>query len=121
AGPPGGEGHELGPPHRLLGCIAIPRQRLQAAAISAGHGDGNSCAHVQDSHAPKRSGNPLRDSNVRFDPLEAPAGLARIQGRSANAQWLPAGVTHRPSALSTAATICCELTGLRRYDAGWTA
>ena len=60
AKPLGGEEHDLGPPHMLLGRIAIPRQRLQAAAISACDCDGNSCAHAPESHAPKRSGIPFR-------------------------------------------------------------
>jgi hypothetical protein len=43
--------HDLGPPDMLVWGIAIPRERLQTAAIDGLEGDGNSGSHAPDSHA----------------------------------------------------------------------
>src|SRR5258706_15252095 len=53
----------------LVRAVAISRQRLQTEAIGRLESDGNSCSHAPDSHAFRPTGNPLRDSNVRRDPL----------------------------------------------------
>jgi hypothetical protein len=44
----------------LLGAVAVPRQRLQAAANGGRDGDGYSSAHDQDSHAQSLMGIPNR-------------------------------------------------------------
>src|SRR5260221_14769121 len=61
----------------LVRAVAISRQRLQTEAIGRLESDGNSCSHAPDSHAFRPTGNPLRDSNVRRDPLAARTGLAK--------------------------------------------
>src|SRR5260370_13692990 len=53
----------------LVRAGALARQRLQTEAIGRLESDGNSCSHAPDSHAFRPTGNPLRDSNVRRDPL----------------------------------------------------
>src|SRR5664279_4703666 len=60
---------DLSPPDMLVRGVAIPRERLQTAAISGLESDRNSGSHAPDSHAFKLGGNPLPDSNVRRDPL----------------------------------------------------
>src|SRR5258707_13871763 len=57
----------------LVRAVAISRQRLQTEAIGRLESDGNSCSHAPDSHAFRPTGNPLRDSNVRRDPLDRTA------------------------------------------------
>ena len=59
---------DLSSPDMLVWGVAIPRERLQTAAISGLENDGNSGAHAPDSHA-ATPGNPRRDSNVRRNPL----------------------------------------------------
>ena len=63
---------DLSSPDMLVRGVAIPRQRLQTAAVSRLESDGNSGSHAPDSHASSPAGNPLRDSNVRRDPLVVP-------------------------------------------------
>jgi hypothetical protein len=53
----------------LVRGVAIPRERLQTAAIRRLESDGNSGSHAPDSHASSQLGIPLPDSNVRRDPL----------------------------------------------------
>ena len=65
AGTGGTQQHDLGPPNMLLRRVAIPHERLQAAAVNRLERDGNSGSHAPDLHAPSR-GNPSQDSNVRF-------------------------------------------------------
>ena len=60
---------DLSPPDMLVRGVAIPRERLQAAAIRRLESDGNSSSHAPDSHALRSAGNPLKDLNVRRDPL----------------------------------------------------
>ena len=60
---------DLSPPDMLVRGVAIPREHLQTAAISGLESDGNSGSHAPNSHASESTGNPLRDSNVRRDPL----------------------------------------------------
>src|SRR5260221_12316786 len=62
----------------LVRAVAISRQRLQTEAIGRLESDGNSCSHAPDSHAFRPTGNPLRDSNVRRDPLESSLCLTMI-------------------------------------------
>src|SRR5258707_14393116 len=62
----------------LVRAVAISRQRLQTEAIGRLESDGNSCSHAPDSHAFRPTGNPLRDSNVRRDPLAAKAATTSI-------------------------------------------
>src|ERR1017187_10939442 len=42
---------DLSPPDILVRGVAVPRQRLQTAAISGLESDGYSCSHAPDSHA----------------------------------------------------------------------
>jgi hypothetical protein len=44
----------------LVRGVAIPRERLQTAAIGGFESDGNSCSHTPDSHASSQLGIPSR-------------------------------------------------------------
>src|ERR1700722_12167525 len=48
----------LSPPDMLVRAVAVPRQRLQAAAVGRLKSDGNSCSHAPDSHAFRSRGIP---------------------------------------------------------------
>jgi hypothetical protein len=50
--------HDLGPPGMLLRGVAVADDRLQAAAIDGAEGDGDTRAHVPDSHSPNPPGIP---------------------------------------------------------------
>jgi hypothetical protein len=58
---------DLGTPDMLVRGVAIPNNRLQTAAILGREGDGDSCAHTTDSHAPVPqripTGNQMSDFN----------------------------------------------------------
>lgn len=54
----------------LVRRVAIPRERDQTAAISGLESNGNSGSHARRARV-ESGGNPLRDTNVRFDPLGA--------------------------------------------------
>src|SRR5262245_1196336 len=50
--------YDLGPPGMLLRGVAVADDRLQAAAIDGAEGDGDTGAHVAESHGPSPSGVP---------------------------------------------------------------
>jgi hypothetical protein len=50
----------LSPPDMLVRAVAVPRQRLQTAAVGRLKSDGNSCSHAPDSHAFRSRGIPSR-------------------------------------------------------------
>ncbi len=50
---------DLGSPDMLVWCIAIPCERLHAAAIPGLESDGNSSSHAPDAHARRQMGIPL--------------------------------------------------------------
>jgi hypothetical protein len=52
--------NDLGPPDMLLRCVAIPRERRQAAAITGLESEGNSGSHAPDSHMSSPAGIPSR-------------------------------------------------------------
>src|SRR5665811_1380012 len=52
------EQDDLGSPDMLVRGVAVPRERLQTAAICGLESDGNSCSHAPDSHASSQLGIP---------------------------------------------------------------
>ena len=52
----GGQKNDLGPPHMLLGAVAVPGHGFQAAANGGCNNERDSCAHPTDSHAHARRG-----------------------------------------------------------------
>src|ERR1700683_3165148 len=54
----GAQQDNLGPPDMLLWCVAIPRERGQAAAISGLESNGDSSSHAPDSHVSSPPGIP---------------------------------------------------------------
>ena len=54
----GAEQDDLGSPDMFVRGVAIPRQRLQSAAVSGPKSDGNSGSHAPDSHASSHLGIP---------------------------------------------------------------
>jgi hypothetical protein len=51
---------DLSPPNMLVRSVAVPRQRLQTAAVGRLKSDGNSGSHAPDSHAFRSGGIPSR-------------------------------------------------------------
>ena len=70
--------NDLGAPDMLLRGVAIPSERCQTAAVTGGESDGNSGAHAAKLARDESAGNPLRDSNVRFDPLGDQLGWRNV-------------------------------------------
>ena len=58
----------------LLGDVAVPDERLQTTTVGRAQDDADSWAHEPDSHTDESGGNPPRDSNVRFYPLDRYVG-----------------------------------------------
>ncbi len=54
----------------LLRRVAVLNQGFEPPNIGGRNGERFSSAHRADSHVEPRIGNPIRDSKVRFDPLE---------------------------------------------------
>ena len=68
----------LSPPDMLVQAVAVPRQRLQTAAVGRLKSDGNSGSHAPDLPCIQVPGNSLPAFYVRRDPL---AASPRCQGR----------------------------------------
>ena len=51
---------DLSPPDMLVRGVAVPRQRLQTAAVGRPESNGNSGSHAPDSHALRSEGIPSR-------------------------------------------------------------
>ena len=66
----GGQKDDLGPPDMLLGAVAVPGQRFQAAA-NGGLRVMEIPVRIPQTRTQQSAGNPIRDSNVRFYPLAA--------------------------------------------------
>ena len=57
---------DLGSPHMLLGTVAICGHSLQMATDGRRNGEGYSCAHPTDSHAPPKQESPYGIQMLKF-------------------------------------------------------
>jgi hypothetical protein len=67
----GGQKHDPRSPDVLLRAVPITDDRIQSLMVRIGQRNRDSGARAPDSRAPDRKGIPLRDSSVRFYPLES--------------------------------------------------
>ena len=64
--PVGGQKDDLGSPDMLLGTVAICGHGLQTATNGRSNGEGYSCAHPINSHAPPKQESPYGIQMLKF-------------------------------------------------------